>query len=137
MTLDVEAELLLRSERLWLEIMRAIPAQGRRNYRRFVSLRHRIEDELSACYRLGEEQEHEQQHRFICIDCFTDTSASGEYYTVDDALWQASGGGDRMLCLRCLEQRTGHLLSDDDFEALRPSPEAWARHLKARGDAAV
>jgi hypothetical protein len=136
MTLDIEAELIMRAERLWLELVRSLPYQGRNNYKQYAKLRHRIEDELAACYLLGKQEEAELAGRFVCVDCFVDTSsaAAGEYYTVSDELWARTGLGphDGMLCLRRLERRTGHLLSDADFEALRPSDEAWERHLKAR-----
>src|SRR5262249_51393385 len=55
--------------------------------------------------------------RFRCIDCATDTLASGEYYMVRDDLWAAAGmaphGG--MLCSPCLEHRIGRWLVDADF----------------------
>ena len=71
--------------------------------------------------------------RFRCVDCGKDTGG-GEYYTVDDDLWAASGmephGG--MLCLSCLEKRIGRPLTEEDFTAIRPSASAWERHLAAR-----
>ena len=72
--------------------------------------------------------------RFRCIDCATDTLASGEYYMVRDDLWAAAGmaphGG--MLCSPCLEHRIGRWLVDADFTAKMPSLRAWQHHLAAR-----
>jgi hypothetical protein len=69
---------------------------------------------------------------FRCVDCGEDKD--GEYYTVPDGLWAASGlatnGG--MLCLACLERRVGRPLVPEDFAALWPSAAAWQRHLAAR-----
>jgi hypothetical protein len=72
--------------------------------------------------------------RFRCVDCKKDTSDSGEYYSVGDDVWAASGiapnGG--MLCLACLERRIGRLLTKEDFEGLWPAASAWQRHIAAR-----
>jgi hypothetical protein len=58
---------------------------------------------------------------FCCIDCGKCTLCSGEYYTVKNELWAASGvephGG--MLCLFDLERRIGRALTAADF----PVPE--------------
>jgi hypothetical protein len=72
--------------------------------------------------------------RFRCVDCGKDTGWSGEYYSVSDEVWAASGLGrhDGMLCLLDLERRIGRLLTPGDFEAMYPSKEAWQRHLAAR-----
>jgi hypothetical protein len=71
---------------------------------------------------------------FRCVDCGKDTGESGEYYSVRDDVWAASGlaphGG--MLCLACLEGRIGRLLTGEDFTALWPSAAAWQRHIAAR-----
>ena len=60
--------------------------------------------------------------------------ASGEYYSVGDDVWAASGlaphGG--MLCLACLERRIGRPLTGEDFTALWPAASAWERHIAAR-----
>jgi hypothetical protein len=69
--------------------------------------------------------------RFRCVDCGKDTGG-GEYYTVEDDLWAASGAEDGMLCLACLERRIGRPLTEDDFTALCPTASAWKRHLAAR-----
>ena len=67
-----------------------------------------------------------------CVDCGEEKD--GEYYTVANEVWAASGlaphGG--MLCLACLERRIGRLLVPGDFTALWPSAAAWQRHLAAR-----
>jgi len=78
--------------------------------------------------------EPEVDRTFHCVDCGKCTSSSGEYYMVYDDVWAASGlgGNDGMLCLHCLEQRIGRDLSFDDFTAICPSREAWARHLAQR-----
>jgi hypothetical protein len=74
--------------------------------------------------------------RCRCVDCGEDKD--GEYYTVADEVWAASGlapnGG--MLCLACLEQRIGRLLVPGDFTMLRPSDSAWERHTAARAGCA-
>jgi hypothetical protein len=74
---------------------------------------------------------------FRCVDCGEEKD--GEYYTVADEVWDASGlapnGG--MLCLACLERRIGRLLVFDDFTALCPSAAAWRGHLAARAPVLV
>ena len=69
---------------------------------------------------------------FRCVDCGEDKD--GEYYTVADDIWAASGlapnGG--MLCLACSERRIRRPLTMADFEALCPTASAWKRHIAAR-----
>ena len=69
-----------------------------------------------------------------CVDCGKETIGCGEYYRVSDELWAASGisPGSGMLCLSCLEKRIGRPLTLEDFIAVLPSREAWARHVRAR-----
>jgi hypothetical protein len=80
------------------------------------------------------DREPEVYTAFRCVDCGKDTGESGEYYSVKDNVWAASGlapnGG--MLCLACLERRIGRPLTGEDFEALWPDASAWERHLAAR-----
>jgi hypothetical protein len=81
------------------------------------------------------DREPEIDTAFRCVDCGKDTGApSGEYYSVGDDVWAASGlapnGG--MLCLACLERRIGRPLTMEDFAALVPSASAWERHIAAR-----
>jgi hypothetical protein len=55
---------------------------------------------------------------FICWDCTACTNCDGEYYMVHDELWEYATedfGGDGMLCIGCLENRLGGLLTSDDF----------------------
>ena len=77
------------------------------------------------------DHEPEIDRRFRCVDCAKDTSNSGEYYSVWDDLWAASGADDGMLCLACLERRTGRLLTAEDFR-MWPDAGVWERHLAAR-----
>jgi hypothetical protein len=57
------------------------------------------------------------QDAFICVDCSVNTSDLGEYYMVQNLVWQQVGmtpdGG--MLCIGCLESRLGRCLGPDDF----------------------
>jgi len=71
--------------------------------------------------------------RFFCVSCNKDTSG-GEYYTVSDELWAASGlgGNDGMLCLRCCEKRIGRELRPEDFTHIFPSAEVWEQHVAGR-----
>jgi len=73
-------------------------------------------------------------NRFRCVDCGKDTSDSGEYYSVRDDVWAASGlaANDGMLCLACLERRIKRPLTAADFAALWPTASAWKRHIAAR-----
>jgi hypothetical protein len=75
-----------------------------------------------------------RDRRFRCIDCGKDTDESGEYYSIRDDVWAASGlapnGG--MLCLACLERRIERPLTAEDFTALWPTASAWQRHIAAR-----
>jgi len=52
---------------------------------------------------------------FDCKDCGINTLYAGEYYMVDDAIWQANGVGNGMLCIGCLESRIGYKLQSSDF----------------------
>ena len=69
-----------------------------------------------------------------CVDCGKETIGCGEYYRVSDELWPASGMSpvSGMLCLSCLEKRISRPLTLEDFTAVLPSREAWARHVRAR-----
>jgi len=49
-----------------------------------------------------------------CDDC--GVSTYGEYYMVQDAIWQRYGS-DWMLCIGCLEKRMGRQLVTRDFTA--------------------
>ena len=105
---------------------------------------------ISAFYKWGGEPPPWNEHdnidhepeidtRFRCVDCGKDTGGeTGEYYTVANDVWAASGlapnGG--MLCLACLERRIGRLLTVEDFTALCPLASAWERHLAARAGCA-
>jgi hypothetical protein len=73
--------------------------------------------------------------KFLCVDCGKNTRG-GEYYSVHDELWAASGLGpnDGMLCLACLEKRIGRPLTIADFVwTCLPSLEVWQRHVAPRG----
>ena len=61
---------------------------------------------------------------FKCWDCAVCTNCTGEYYMVDDELWKTGTiyahdpcFEDVMLCIGCLENRIGGLLTKDDFTA--------------------
>jgi hypothetical protein len=81
-----------------------------------------------------EPSDEEIARRFLCVDCGADTDATGEYYMVSDDLWAATqmapNGG--MLCLDCLEKRTGRPLILDDFTAVAPKEKAWMLHNMCR-----
>jgi hypothetical protein len=53
------------------------------------------------------------QSAFHCEDC--GESTADEYYMVQDALWDAHGVGQGMLCIGCLEARLGRRLRAADF----------------------
>jgi hypothetical protein len=58
---------------------------------------------------------------FACADCGVCTLAIGEYYMVEDTLWeQAWAGrqrqGPELLCIGCLEARIGRSLVAGDFK---------------------
>ncbi len=55
---------------------------------------------------------------FQCWDCAACTNCSYEYYMVHDGIWDTATedfGGRGMLCIGCLENRLGGLLTKDDF----------------------
>lgn len=54
---------------------------------------------------------------FFCVDCTACTLCVYEYYMVTDQVWKLTGlrGYDGMLCIGCLEQRLGRLLTREDF----------------------
>lgn len=52
---------------------------------------------------------------FDCKDCGINTLYSGEYYMVEDYIWDATQAGSGMLCIGCLENRIGRKLQSSDF----------------------
>jgi hypothetical protein len=53
-----------------------------------------------------------------CLDCNVHTKKIGEYYCLQKDVWYsvtAEHGGTGMLCLGCLEERLGRILTSDDF----------------------
>lgn len=53
---------------------------------------------------------------FLCFDCNVNTSESGDYYMVQEAVWRtARPEGTGMLCLDCLQKRLGRTLLRADF----------------------
>lgn len=66
-----------------------------------------------------DEREWLSDTKWWCVDCQIHTGAVGDYYMVQDDMWETHGVGDGMLCLVCLEKRVGRELKADDFtEAL-------------------
>lgn len=60
----------------------------------------------------------EHYELFKCWDCAACTNCNFEYYMVHDALWEEATQDcypDIMLCIGCLENRLGGLLTKDDF----------------------
>lgn len=59
---------------------------------------------------------------FNCMDCGIDTKEIHEYYMVRDEIWKAAikDTENGMLCIRCLEERIGRLLTRDDFDFSLP-----------------
>lgn len=54
--------------------------------------------------------------RFKCMDCKVDTGKIGEHYMLKDTTWNAvHSTAIGMLCIGCLEQRLGRMLSKHDF----------------------
>lgn len=51
---------------------------------------------------------------FLCLDCKMDTKS--EYYVIKISLWKIVNPNIKgMLCIGCLEQRLGRVLTKDDF----------------------
>lgn len=61
------------------------------------------------------EAERSKDSPFECIDCGLNTMYAGEYYMVNDAIWDAHVGSGGMLCIGCLENRMGRILNSNDF----------------------
>ena len=60
----------------------------------------------------------EDFYLFECMDCHCCTNCNYEYYMVHDQVWLEANPRDKgMLCVGCLEQRLGKLLTKDDFTA--------------------
>lgn len=71
---------------------------------------------------------------FMCWDCAQCTNCMFEYYMVDDYLWETATedfGGSGMLCIGCLENRLGGLLTKDDFTDA-PINTIWGVHGSTR-----
>jgi hypothetical protein len=72
---------------------------------------------LSMTPRAIKDRERNERVRFagICLDCRAQTLFA-EYYMVHEALWhQANPAADGMLCVGCLEERIGRMLTSADF----------------------
>lgn len=53
---------------------------------------------------------------FHCLDCKVHTGEINEYYTVHDEIWLLANPLDHgMLCVGCLEERIGRVLTPADF----------------------
>lgn len=53
---------------------------------------------------------------FKCMDCAMCTLCNDEYYMVQNELWsEAIPEKHGMICIGCIEQRLGRLLTKDDF----------------------
>jgi len=51
-----------------------------------------------------------------CLDCGISTEAINEYYALCEEVWeQANPDGDGHLCIGCVEQRLGRILTPSDF----------------------
>ena len=57
----------------------------------------------------------EDYEMFRCVDCAACTLCDGEYYMVHNEIWDRTGLDRGMLCIGCLEQRIGKLLTARDF----------------------
>ncbi len=54
--------------------------------------------------------------KFICLDCYIDTSKANELYMLQDETWKLTGLGKvGMLCVGCIESRIGRKLTATDF----------------------
>lgn len=66
-----------------------------------------------------ENEETEMDSVWLCADCGVHTGYIGDYYMVQDSLWEIYGCGEGMLCIECLETRMQRELTASDFtEAL-------------------
>ena len=53
---------------------------------------------------------------FLCLDCKVHTSNIGEYYMLNDKLWEdINPNKTGMLCIGCAENRIGRKLIKADF----------------------
>jgi hypothetical protein len=53
---------------------------------------------------------------FKCLDCGINTGDIGEYYSVEDDVWLlANPQHHGMLCIGCIEERLGRVLTPADF----------------------
>ena len=68
-----------------------------------------------------------------CADCGVDTIERGEFYMVVDSVWEHASGGQEMLCIGCLEQRIGRILTADDFTDVPVNdPTRYGGHFSDR-----
>jgi hypothetical protein len=74
-----------------------------------------------------------QRERFeICVGCGANVLDLGEFfYKVTDELWEQSGGGKGVLCIKCLETRIGRTLVPEDFPPVRINRQRSTR-LRAK-----
>lgn len=52
---------------------------------------------------------------FECHDCGINTLYCGEYYMVNDEVWQSVASFERILCIGCLEVRLNRKITHSDF----------------------
>lgn len=73
---------------------------------------------------------------FYCEDCGECTNCMNEYYMVHESVWLEANPVDYgMLCIGCLEQRLGRLLTKDDFSAVPLNEDEFSirsERLKSR-----
>jgi len=58
-----------------------------------------------------------------CHDCGANVAALGEWYMLEDSIWQQAtrNAPTQHLCIGCLEERLGRRLTPDDFHLAAPA----------------
>ena len=50
-----------------------------------------------------------------CDDCSANVEKLGEYYFLENPIWERASGGCDILCIGCFEKRLGRALTKPDF----------------------
>lgn len=61
------------------------------------------------------DNDYETNEAWLCLDCSVHTGKIGEYYIIEDEVWELAEVDEGMLCIGCLEVRIGRELVPSDF----------------------
>ena len=66
---------------------------------------------------------------YCCEDCKRNSIGSRNIFMVKNKLWKRYGNGERLLCIRCFQKRTGRKLKEKHFLNI-PWHKKWKRKIR-------